>query len=33
MDGARDERRDCEGQVDHLSQTLEDMTTITFVFG
>ena len=33
MNGARDERRDCKGQVDHLLQTLEDVTTITFVFG
>ena len=33
MNGARDERRDCEGQVDHLSQMLEDTATITFVSG
>ena len=33
MNGARDERRDCEGQVDHLSQMLEDMATISFVLG
>ena len=33
MNGARDERRDCKGQVDHLSPILEDMGTNTFVFG
>ena len=33
MNGARDERRDREGQVDHLSQMLEDMATVAFVLG
>lgn len=33
MNGARDERRDCEGQVHHLLQMLEDMATIAFVLG
>ena len=33
VNGALDERRNREGQVDHLSQILEDMATITFVFG
>lgn len=31
MNGASDEGRDCEGQVDHLSQIFEDMAIIAFV--
>ena len=31
MNGARDKRRECKGQVDHLSQMLEDMANINFV--
>ena len=33
MNGARDERHDCEGQVDHLSQMLEDVATVALVSG
>lgn len=33
MNGARDERRDCEGQVDHLLQISEDMATVALVSG
>ena len=31
MNGASDEGGDCEGQVDHLSQILEDMAINPFV--
>ena len=33
MNGTRDERRDCEGQIDHLSQMSEDMATVALVSG
>lgn len=33
MNGASDEGRDCEGQADHLSQTLGDEASVPVVVG